>query len=67
MPYAVRRKGNRYQVVNTETGSVHSTTTKAKADQQLKLLQSIEKGYTKTGDNEFTRTANGKSATIRIK
>lgn len=67
MPYAVRRKGNRYQVVNTDTGKVHSTTTKDKAEAQLRLLKAIEKNYTKTGDSEYTRTVNGKQQHIRIK
>lgn len=67
MPYAVRRKGNRYQVVNTDTGKVHSTTTKEKADKQLRLLQSIDKNFTETGDGEFTRTVNGRRQTVRIK
>lgn len=67
MSYAVRRKGNRYQVVDTESGKVHSTTTKAKADRQLRLLTSIEKSYTKTGDGEFTRTVKGKKTVVRIK
>lgn len=68
MPFAVKRKGNRYQVVNTRTGKVHSTTTKANAEKQLQLLQSIDKNFTETGDGEFTRTAaNGRKEVVRIK
>jgi hypothetical protein len=67
MPYEICRKGNRYQVVNTDTGKVHSTTTHAKAEKQLKLLKSIEKDWTPAGDGTFTRNINGKPATIHIK
>lgn len=67
MPYGMKRKGNRYQVVNTETGKVYSTTTREKAQKQLALLKSLEKGYTETGDGEFTRTVNGKKQRIRVK
>lgn len=68
MPYAVKRKGNRYQVVDTDTGKVHSTTTREKADKQLRLLQAIEKDYTKTGEGEFTRTGkDGRRQVLRIK
>lgn len=66
MPYEIRRKGNRYQVINKETGKVHSTTTHAKAQKQLKLLQGIEKDWTPTGDGAYTRKVNGKQTTIRI-
>lgn len=67
MPYELRRKGNRWQVVNKETGKVYSTTSKSKAENQLRLLKSIEKGYTKTGDDEYTRTVGGKQQRLRIK
>lgn len=67
MPYEIRRKGNRYQVVNKDTGKVHSTTTRAKAEKQLKLLRAIEKDWTPTGDSTYTRNINGKPATIHIK
>lgn len=67
MPYELRRKGNRYQVVNKDTGKVHSTTTRAKAEKQLKLLQGIEKDWTPTGDGGYTRQVNGKQVNLRVK
>lgn len=67
MPYAVRRKGSKYQVVNTSTGQVHSTTTKQKAEKQLRLLKGVEKDWTPTGDGSYTRKINGKQVKLRIK
>ena len=67
MPYQVRRKGNRYQVVNTETGKIHSTTTRAKAEKQLRVLKGIEKDWTATGDGAYTRKINGKQVKLRVK
>ena len=67
MPYAVRRKGSKYQVVNTDTGKVHSTTTKAKAERQLHLLKDIERDWQPTGDGAYTRTVNGRKVKLRIK
>jgi hypothetical protein len=67
MPYELRRKGNRWQVVNSDTGKVHSTTTKTKAQHQLRLLRQVEKGWTDEGDGSFTRTVNGKPQTLKIK
>lgn len=66
MPYAIRRKGSKYQVVNTDTGKVHSTTTKAKADKQLHLLKGIERDWSPTGDGAYTRKINGKQVKMRI-
>lgn len=67
MPYAVRRKGSKYQVVNTDTGKVHSTTTKAKADKQLRLLKGIERDWQPTDDGAYTRKVNGRAVKLRIK
>lgn len=67
MPYVVRRQGNRYQVVNTETGKVHSTTTKAKAEKQVRLLRGVEKGWTPTGEGAYTKQVNGRNVNLRIK
>lgn len=67
MPYELRRKGNRWQVVNAATGQVHSTTSKAKAEKQLALLRGIERDWTQTSDGAFTRTVNGKPIKMRIK
>ena len=67
MPYEIRRKGNRYQVVNKETGKVMSTTTHAKATKQLRLLQGVEKNWTPTGEHGvYTRKVNGKHVKLRI-
>jgi hypothetical protein len=67
MPYAIKRKGSKYQVVNTETGKVHSTTTKAKAEKQLHLLRGIEHDWQPTEDGAYTRTINGRKVKLRIK
>lgn len=67
MPYAIRRKGSRYQVVNTDTGKVHSTTTHEKAKRQLRLLQGIERDWQPTEDGAYTRTINGRKVKMRIK
>ena len=52
MPYKLRHKpGDGYQVINKETGKVHSKgTTKAKAQAQIRLLQGKEHGWTPTKD-----------------
>lgn len=67
MPYAIRRKGSKYQVVNTDTGKVHSTTTKAKAEKQLRLLKGIEHDWTPTSDGSYTRKINGRKVKLNIK
>lgn len=66
MPYELRRKGNRYQVVNKSTGHVFSTTSKAKAERQLRLLRSIEHGWDDEGDGTFTRRVNGRQQRMRV-
>ena len=44
MPYAIRKKGNAYQVVNTQTGKVHAKhTSKKKAQAQMRLLYMKER------------------------
>lgn len=67
MPYAIRRKGSKYQVVNTDTGQVHSTTTKAKAEKQLRLLRGVERDWTPSEDGGYSRTINGRRVHMRIK
>lgn len=67
MPYEIRRKGSRYQVVNKETGKVHSTTTKANAERQLRLLQGVERGWEPTGDSTYSKTVKGQKVNLRIK
>lgn len=42
MPYTLKKDGKTWQVINTETGKVHSKgTTKAKAEAQIRLLHGI--------------------------
>lgn len=46
MPYKIRkiRNQDKYKVINSKTGKIHSTgTTKAKAEAQVRLLESLEK------------------------
>lgn len=54
MPYATKKKGANYVVVNTETGMVKATHkppgAKSKAIKQLKLLDGIERGWKPTGE-----------------
>lgn len=67
MPYAIKRKGSRYQVVNTETGHVYSTTTRAKAERQLHLLKGVERDWQPNQDGTYSRTVNGRKVNLRIK
>jgi hypothetical protein len=67
MPYAVRRKGNRYEVVNTDTGKSHGLTTKAKAERQKRLLEGIEHGgWRPSSDGKYTRTVQGRKQHLTI-
>ena len=46
MPYGIRKKGDKYQTVNKETGDVKGThDSKEKAVKQLRLLEGIEHGW----------------------
>lgn len=46
MPYKIKEKGTKYQVMNIESGKVHSKgTTKGKAEKQVRLLRAIEHGF----------------------
>ncbi|HZV49911.1 MAG TPA: hypothetical protein VFD49_09120 [Candidatus Dormibacteraeota bacterium] len=48
MPYRVRRRGDRWQVVNTQTGQLKAKgTTKKKAEAQRRLLEGIARGTLK--------------------
>lgn len=68
MPYAIRRQGSKYEVVNTETDKGHGLTTKAKAQKQLRLLESVERGWQPTGEHgTFTRKVNGKRVRLHVK
>ena len=50
MPYAIRKSGSQWKVVNTDTGDVKGThDSKAKAERQLRLLNAIKHGFEPTG------------------
>lgn len=67
MPYTIKRVGRRYQVVNTETGDVKAeSTSKAKAERQLRLLKGLEKGWTPSGEDTYTRKVNGRKVTLKV-
>ena len=45
MPYAIRKRGDKYQVLNTRSGQVKGThPTKAKATKQMRVLYLIKLG-----------------------
>jgi len=46
MPYAIRKIGSKFKVINKNTGKVHGThSSKAKALSQMRLLYKIESGW----------------------
>jgi hypothetical protein len=50
MPYAIRKRGKKWAVVNTETGKVKGThDSKSKAQKQINLLRGVEHGWHPTG------------------
>jgi len=50
MPYAIRKSGEKFKVVNKETGDVKGThESKAKAQRQVNLLRGIKHGWVPTG------------------
>ena len=50
MPYAIRKRGDKWVVLNTETGDVKGThATETKAQLQINLLRGIEHGWKPTG------------------
>ncbi len=50
MPYAVRRRGAKWIVVNKQTGDVKGThDTRKKALRQVNLLRGVEHGWKPTG------------------
>jgi hypothetical protein len=55
MPYEIRKDGENYDVVNTETGQVKATheppDAKEKAEHQVKLLHAIENDPEWNDDN----------------
>ena len=45
MPYAVRKRGTKFVVINKNTGKVKGThTSRSKAESQMRLLYHIEAG-----------------------
>ena len=46
MPYIVIQKDGKFEVKNTDTGKIHSKTTKTKAEAQIRLLRGLEHGFT---------------------
>jgi len=50
MPYDVQKRGEKWVVINTETGDVKGThDSRIKAQRQINLLRGIEAGWTPTG------------------
>ena len=53
MPYAIRKKGNKWLVVNKDTGKVKGThDSKEKAEAQVRLLYGVEHGWKPTGKKD---------------
>jgi hypothetical protein len=51
LPYIVREENGAYQVIDRETGKVHSNhTTKDKAERQRRLLEGVRHGWKPTGN-----------------
>ena len=49
MPYALRKSGDKWKVVNSDTGHVKGThSSKAKAQKQLNLLRAVKTGWKPT-------------------
>lgn len=67
MPYAIKRSGSKYHVVNTDTGHSFGLTTRGKATKQLSLLKRIESNYTDNGDGTFTGKLKGRPVRIKVK
>lgn len=67
MPYVIKKKGTKYQVLSTETHEVClESKSKAKADRGLDILKGIERNWDRQPDGTYTRTVNGKKATLRL-
>lgn len=57
MPYSIRKRGNKYVVVNKNTGKVKGThASKSKAESQRRLLEGIKRGWKPTGAKSRKRT-----------
>lgn len=67
MPYSIKRNGNMYAVVNSDTGKVHARhTTKAKAEAQMRLLYSKE-GQQPKQRVKVKKLSNGQTVRIHFK
>ena len=65
MPYAVKRVGSAWQVVNADTGEIHAKhTTKAKAEAQVRLLEGEVQGKK---PDKVKKMSNGTTANIYYK
>jgi hypothetical protein len=61
MPYAIRKRGNKWVVINKETGKVKGThDTKEKAVRQMRLLYGIESGWKPTFSKDSMSRVAGK-------
>jgi len=61
MPYAIRKKGNKWGVINKETGKVKGThDTREKALRQMRLLYMIESGKKPTFSSSAMKRAASK-------
>jgi len=50
MPYSIEKRGDKWVLINTDTGKVKGThDSKIKAIRQRNLLQGIEHGWTPSG------------------
>lgn len=50
MPYAIRKRNEKFVVVNKDTGHVKGThSSRAKAQRQVNLLRGVEHGWKPTG------------------
>ena len=50
MPYAIRKSGEKFKVINKETGKVKGThESRIKAERQMRLLYGVEHGWRPTG------------------
>jgi hypothetical protein len=61
MPYTVQKRGNKWVVINKETGKVKGThDTKEKAIRQMRLLYGIESGWKPTFSSSAMKRAASK-------
>ena len=61
MPYAIRKKGSKWLVINKDTGKLKGThDSKEKAQAQIRLLQGIEHGMKPRKDKLWKAVARKK-------